>query len=186
MTSGVARQLEKLERATQTMLSALDNWAPEQLRYRASPNVWSALDVIKHLHQVERGFLYLIRKDSGPATVSIAERVRARVVIGIMNSPMRVKVPGGTPVDALPKGKDSLEEARREWLETRERVRKLLTEQSGHAGRRGLFRHPLSGWMTLETGVAFLAAHCRHHLFQIKRLDKARRVHCRKFINTER
>ena len=173
MKTRVARQLQTLERSTQALLNSVATWTPGQLLAHPADNAWSALEVIAHLCQVEKSFIHMVRKSAlGPASVSLAERLRARVVITVMYLPVRVKVPGGTPVQAKPDCRQTLQEARGEWLAIRQRLRALLDRKTDLPRNRGVFRHPVSGWMTLELAVAFLASHCRHHLYQVNRLAK--------------
>lgn len=173
MTDGVARQLKRLDRTSDALLSRLDGWSAERLQTRPATGVWSALDVLAHLCQVEKAFIQMVSgRLSQPETISVAEQVKARIVVAVMYMPVRVKVPGGTPVEAQPAGKETFEEARNEWLSIRSDLRDLLKKEENASGNKGVFRHPVSGWMTLELAVAFLAAHCRHHLYQVNRLSR--------------
>lgn len=167
------KELKDLDRTTETIFRRLANWRPEELELASTGGGWTALEIIAHLCQVERAFAHFVRRTSGSGkTVLFGERIRARVVIGIMRLPVRVKVPPGTPVEERPKGQQTLAEARSEWLEIRAQLRSVLTQPLVDRSE-AVFRHPVSGWMNMDLAVGFLAAHCRHHLYQIERLRRS-------------
>jgi hypothetical protein len=163
--------LEKLESQKTLLLRRLAGWPPAQLSFRPEPSAWCALDVLSHLVNVESNISKAIRShlpDGVP--VSIKDKAGAVLVNSVMRSPIRVKVPP-TAKAALPKPVESLEEVSAEWLLVREEWQRLLGSLPAQADRRGFFRHPVAGWMSVPTTIDFLSAHLQHHGYQIDRLE---------------
>ena len=170
----MTRQWAKLEREKSHLVGDLSNWTAEQLQTRPSENEWSALDVLKHLCLVERAFVR-VAKSGVPeeARVTMANRVRARVVNAVMRSPMRVKVPSTVSKMTAPQRvATTLEEAMGEWDSVHAELQDILLKLEAKNSDRPMFQHPVSGWLTADLGVAFLAAHCRHHRYQLDRLKR--------------
>ena len=66
-----------------------------------------------------------------------------------------------------------LEEISSRWIAVRQDISGLLQSLESQQLRCGLFRHPVSGWMTISQTLAFTSAHLRHHVYQVERLKKA-------------
>jgi hypothetical protein len=64
-------------------------------------------------------------------------------------------------------------EAIGQWVKNRERLFSLLDSLQPDQLSLGVFRHPVSGWMTMPQALAFLSAHIRHHEYQLDRLKSA-------------
>ncbi len=140
--------------------------------FRPDAASWSALDVISHLVKVEAAFIRRV-KDSLPEgnAVTMKERFRALVVVGVMRSPARVKVPAGAAA-VLPESSVSLAELAAEWSEVRRQMRLLLDSIPTDQMRRGFSKHPVSGWMSIPMALRFLSAHLHHHEYQLRRLER--------------
>jgi hypothetical protein len=104
----------------------------------------------------------------------LRDRIGAIFTIGLMLSPMRVKAPASATA-ILPQTTEDPAETALRWKEVRTEMADLLgrlrTDQLGC----GLFRHPVSGWMTIQQALTFLSAHMQHHIYQLNRLMLAMR-----------
>src|SRR5271167_314412 len=94
MTSRLLRSLSRLEGRTRSLINELCTWTPEQLQFRPSPTSWSALELIEHLMLAERAVLQVMRNSMGEGReVTVSDRFRSAVVLGMMSLPLRLKVP---------------------------------------------------------------------------------------------
>ena len=175
MTRELERRFERLERQKAALLSGISIWSTARLRFQPDPASWSVLDVLQHLVKVEEAFLRAVGANlpHGRA-LTLKDRVGALAVLGVMRSPIRVKVPARAATVA-PEATEDLPLLTVHWDQAREKLGQLLNVLSPEQFCRGLFRHPVSGWMSVPQGLAFLSAHLRHHEYQVDRLEKASR-----------
>ena len=175
MSPEIQRAFDKLEHQKESLLLELSVWSPEQLSFRPDSNSWSALDVVDHLHRVEKGILAAMRSNlpHGQA-VALKDRLGALTVRLVMRSPWRVKVPAATP-SMLPGPVTGLATLSERWSATRVHMAKLLDSITPCNPRIGYFRHPRSGWLNVLQTIKFLSVHLRHHFYQVQRLDRAAR-----------
>lgn len=173
------RRFAKLEGQKRAVVAEVGALSAAQLNFRPGSGVWSVLDVVDHLIKVETGWLGAVRTelpDGKPVT--LRDRVGAMVVNGVMRSPIRVRVPAGAEM-VLPAPAVDREEAGARWDGVREEMVGLLSSLTPSQLRCGVFRHPVSGWMTVAGSLDFLSAHLRHHEYQLGRLRAGRaRVDC--------
>ncbi len=171
-TAAVWDMFDRLERQKEAVLSRVVSWPKERLLFRHESNSWSTLDVVDHLVKVERSSLAAIRSSlPGGHPVTLKDRLGAFVVISIMKSPMRVKVPSSAS-EVFPDSEADLVSVSEHWNQTRVILRKVLDSLSADQLRCGLLRHPVAGWMTMSGAMDFVSAHMRHHEFQLRRLEK--------------
>jgi len=175
MTPDLRQRFERIERQKQTVLSNIAGWPAEQIRFRPKPAAWSALDVLDHIVKTEQATFAIARKQLPNRTpVSFSDRMRGMVVIAVMQSPVRVKVPAAATM-VLPANTD-LPEISSRWAAVRLEIFDLLQSLQPENSRCGLFRHPVSGWMDVSQTLAFTSAHLRHHVYQLDRLKSASRM----------
>jgi len=176
MTPGIRQLYEKLEMQKKTLLSEVALWSPAQVHFRPKPSAWSALDVLDHLVKVEVAVIDAVRSqlpDGNPMT--LRDRVGALFILLVMLSPMRVKVPAAA-LTVLPEVMtDDASGIATHWEQVRGEMGILLQSLQLNQLDRALFRHPVSGWMTMRQAIAFLSAHLRHHEYQLDRLKYANR-----------
>lgn len=169
-SEALGRSFEKLERRKQTVLSDVGGLSPAQARFQSEPAAWSALEVLDHLVKVERGFLEGVRKAlPHGAPVPFLDRVKALAVIAVMQSPIRVKVPTSA-LTVLPEAATDLTGIVTRWDNVRHDMADLIRSLDTEQLSQGVFRHPVSGWMTMPRAITFLSAHIRHHRYQLQRI----------------
>ncbi len=169
----LARSFESLETAKQRLVAELETWGNARLRFQPNLKSWSTLDVVDHLVKVEDAFLQEVDEAlPGSRKVNLRERFGALAVICVMRSPLRIQTPPSA-AQVLPQGLTTWAETRENWGKVRERLRLLLDQIRPERHQLALFRHPVSGWMTIRRGLGFLDAHLRHHQYQLERLKRA-------------
>ena len=175
MTPGLQQWFERLERQKRVVLSDLSRWSESAIRYRPEPAAWAALDVVDHLVKVEKASLEGINNQlPNGVPVTLKNRIGGLLVISVMKSPMRIKVPASVSM-VLPQSPTDQAEIARHWDEVRAEMGDLLRSLQPSQLRCGVFQHPVSGWMTMPQAMAFLSAHLRHHGYQLRRLKNATR-----------
>jgi hypothetical protein len=170
MRPELERRFSHLERQKQALLEDLATWPAARLSFRPAPSAWSALEVLDHLCRVERGWTLAVRRNlaDGPQ-VTVRDRVGALVVNAVMRSPRRVKVPAAATA-VLPAGAHDLPALASRWADGRLQMHALLDGLVPGQCRKGVFKHPVAGWMPIPTALTFLSAHLRHHGYQLDRL----------------
>lgn len=174
-TPAIWHWFEKLEMQKQKVLAGVARLSAAQLRFRPEPTGWSVSDVLDHLMKVEKALLETVQANLPDGTpLQLIDRVGALFIIAVMQSPIRVKVPASASM-VLPDATADTSETAMRWSEVREEMADILRSLRPEQLRCGLFRHPVSGWMTMAQALAFLSAHLRHHDYQLNRLKSTTR-----------
>ncbi len=155
------------------MLAEASSWSAERLRFKSDPAAWSILDVLDHLFKTEASLVRTAQTSLDKARkVGLRERVGAMVVTGVMRSPLRVKVPA-TASAVLPGRAPDLAVITPRWDKVRVEMTDLVGRLTPEQLTCGLFKHPISGWMTMPQALRFVSAHLRHHEYQLARIRRA-------------
>ena len=177
MTGTISHRWNQLDRGKAAFLSFVSSWDEARLRCRPDPASWSALEVLDHVIKVESAFFSEMRKNAGLGDrPGFADRIRGHVVITVMNLPVRVRVPAQAAM-VHPNQLCELGELLVEWDTLRAELRAWTEQQTLSHPERGIVRHPVSGWLTLSQSLAFLAAHLRHHRYQLQRIKRSTPQH---------
>jgi len=163
-----------LDREKTTLLRSLEDWDEERLFDRPAPDQWSAIEVVEHLRKTEFAALESCRthlKESSHI-VSRQERVKAVLLDCMMRLPVRVTVPAEARF-VLPGRPTSRKTVLAAWASERLQLKEFLDCVPESLKDYGAMRHPVIGWMTVRSALAFLSAHLRHHQFQIRRIARA-------------
>ena len=159
-----------LERQKAEILGRVKDWSADRLAYRAAAKEWSAVEVIDHLAKVEQGILAAVRRGvQTPQSVGVADRLRSFLIYLLFRTRAKVRVPRAA-AEVLPDPRVELGGVVKQWEATRIDLLALLTEMDGGALHAGVFRHPVSGWMTVPQVLRFLSVHMHHHVFQLDRI----------------
>ena len=170
MTDHMRASFARLERQKADILARVADWPADRLASRPVAKEWSAAEVIDHLMKVEHGILAAVRRGvHAPHPVRVADRLRSFLIYLLFRTPYKVRVPRSAP-EVLPDQHVVLDAAVTRWNATRIDLLALLYEVDAGALRAGVFRHPVSGWMTLPQVLRFFSAHMHHHMFQLDRL----------------
>ena len=167
------RIFQDLERQKQALLSRIASWPAEHRRFRAKAANWSPVEIVDHLVRVEETAMKTVLSNlPNGSRVRPYDRVRGVLVNAVMRSRIRVSVPAGVPA-VVPEPSAELQRVAERWDRTRAEMARLLAQLSAEQLRRGLVKHPIAGWMTIQQGLAFLSAHIHHHVYQLDRIEKA-------------
>jgi hypothetical protein len=171
MLPELSSRLATLDEARAAFLAPIRSASDRQRSFRPAPGAWSMLDVTEHLVLAEEKSLLGMRKGppAGTAITPLA-RVRMAMVLLVMRTDLRVKVPVAR---VLPTGSVTLAELEARWVEARRGLERYLEPLTTAEARTARFRHPIGGWVPVGTGVTFYAGHIRHHARQVRRIQRA-------------
>ena len=162
-----------IQQQKNSFLDDLTSWNSAQLGLSCKFGSWSALQVLDHVVRTERGILaemqeHVLRCNPVP----MVHRVKSDLLIVLMRSRARVRVPGLVAPVILPGYEPDLLKLTAAWNDSQTQlgqwVGELRENQTAYAG----FRHPVSGWMSVLQAVLFLEAHVRHHRYQLERIRR--------------
>lgn len=163
----------KLERQKAETLGLIEDWSASRLAYRPAADAWSAIEVLDHVVKVESGIIAAARRGlQKPHRIGLRDRVGFLFIERVFRSRRRVKVPSSAP-QVLPDSNATPAAVRERWAESRDDLALLLAQVTPDQLRAGVFRHPVSGWMSLPQILRFFSVHIRHHGFQLARLGAA-------------
>jgi hypothetical protein len=92
-------------------------------------------------------------------------------ILHVLGSPRAFAMPPDTVALIAPTGEVEYEALRSEWIALTERTRAAVAEVPTALHETTLIRHPLGGPLALGDVLDFLAAHVRHHEYQLDRIE---------------
>lgn len=167
---------KNLEEQKADLLSEIERWQPEQLNHRPTATEWSVLEMLDHLCKTEIAILSAARVGLGsPHRIGIGDKLRTAFLQKIFSSDRRVKVPGSAR-EVLPGSALELAEIRKRWNDSREELESFVNRGNSELLNKGIFKHPVGGWMGMEQILTFFSAHLVHHRYQLSRIARSAAV----------
>ena len=164
---------EELEQQKVEILALIASWPPSLLDFRPAENEWSAIEVLDHIVRAEAGIIALAQRGlSKPHAIGIRDRLGYAFLGKVFQTDRKVGVPRSAKM-ILPDRQATLPDVCARWDESRVQLAALLSDAAPEHDRMGIFRHPVSGWMTMPQLVHFFWLHVHHHRFQFERLKAA-------------
>ena len=162
-----------LEQQKHDLLAELGSWTPSRLVFQPAAEEWSALQMLDHIIRTEREILLVVySNEHQPHRVGITDRIRTRFLQAIFRSDRKVKVPSSAKI-VLPGKAPELAVLRSDWDRVRATLAENVERLTIHSSGKGVFRHPVGGWMDMQAVLDFLSVHLLHHGFQLARLRVA-------------
>lgn len=162
--------LAELEKRKQEMTGLLEGWSPARLEFRPNPDSWSALEVVDHIIRTESNIMSRARIGlQSPHSIGLRDRAGYLLLDRIFRSQRRVKVPSSVAT-VLPGPDLDLRTLLPHWDVVRQELGELVTAVDSRLLDQGIFRHPVSGWMSLPQVISFFSVHIVHHGYQLERL----------------
>jgi hypothetical protein len=103
-------------------------------------------------------------------SVSLTERIKAKAVTSMMLVPSRIKVLS-VATFTLPTGQVPLPRLENNWRAIRRKFDSLIQDNEPWTDR-GVYLHPVVGWISMPDLLQLLDAHQKHHVFQLNRLRR--------------
>jgi len=165
----IQNKLEQMDQRRRALLDRVEALEPGRLVAKPLPGKWSILEIVDHLVTAERDVLQNL---PDPAQLvdrprRLKHRIRYPIVLFVLKYNISVPVP--TP-RMLPRGITSLAELRRQWDESQDWLRRYVGGLDQEGLQRAVFRHPVSGPLTVTQVLRMGRVHVEHHEGQIERL----------------
>ncbi|MGH9805590.1 MAG: DinB family protein [Candidatus Acidiferrales bacterium] len=159
--------VERLGHARTSLLSVVEQIAPEQWNQRPEPNCWSAAEVVAHLNMVEAAVLKGMQKllATEPRPVPFWKRVH---IPPIVNLSRLVKVK--TPIPLDPALLAEKEKMLARFSALRSETLALLEANRERDLRRWRFPHPFFGSLNGVGWIKMLAYHEARHTKQMREI----------------
>jgi len=162
--------LAAIERQKAELLASIEHWPVNRLVFRPSHEAWCAIEVLDHLVKVESEVIKAARRGLlNPHSIGVRDRLGFLFLDRVFRSRTRVKVPRSA-TRVLPDLTCTLDTLRERWLGTRTDLARLLAQVEPAELELGVFRHPVSGWMSVPQILRFFSAHIQHHGYQLARI----------------
>ncbi len=173
VTSHLDSRFAQLEKQKVEFIRRVGGWSTGRLGHRPSLGAWSAIEVYDHLARTEAAILNEARRGIGkPHRIGISDMVRTKFLNGVFQSPRRVKVPASAQ-QVLPDQHVELSDVLERWRLCRLELADFLRTTPGEKLERGIFKHPVGGWMNASGILSFFSIHIYHHKFQIDRIESS-------------
>jgi len=167
------KKMDKLNSDLSVLLKKLEQYSDEQLNAKPSEEVWSVLQGLQHLMLVEEQILkYIKKKMSFNPTLektNFSVKLRRFLLVCFLRMPFKFKAPKGVGEENFPRV-SSLKEVAEKWGKLRKELAAFLEAQSENLRGKIVYRHPLSGPMTLKDLLDFYDVHFVRHRKQLEKV----------------
>lgn len=162
-------RLGRIEAKRARLLDELSDVDPSWLGAHPRPGKWSVLEIVEHLVLSEDAVF------GDPARLEVGPPLRRgpknRVLFLVVMFVLRFDIPVKVPSRAMaPRGGGSLADLRLRWEANHHRLRGWVEASDASRLRSPLFRHPVSGPMTISNALWMLDVHLDRHTRQIRGL----------------
>lgn len=165
------QRLDRIEQKRTALVARAASRDTAFLSTRPSPNAWSILEIIEHLILAEEDVFGTIDSLATRAAQPQTRGNRARywLVMGLL----RFRIPVQAPSQAmLPTGGQTLQALTKRWTINHAYLRQYVATLDRAGTHRAVFRHPVTGPLTVLQAVWLLEIHLDRHLHQIRSLEK--------------
>lgn len=167
--------LKNLDQKLTNLLRDLKNYSDAKLNEQPSSNEWSVLQIMQHLMKAESGSVMYVKKklsfEPELAEAGVLSSFRSVFLNIALSSPIKIKAPAQISGEALSTDFTFWEVAK-QWKMQRKELAIYLESLPEDFYRKDLYKHPLSGKMTLAGMLSFFNKHVDRHTRQIQRTLK--------------
>ena len=174
MHTKIERKLDRIDTKLQDLLANLQAYSDAKLNQKPDENSWSVLQVLHHLLTVEQLSAKYVQKklsyNPKLTDVGLGTWWRALLLHSYNYLPIKLKAPKNVS-EQLPE-QTTLAETAEQWLTTRRELRSYLRTLPEDIFRKEVYKHPISGRMSLGHMLDFFEGHFDRHQKQINRTLK--------------
>jgi hypothetical protein len=147
-----------------------------QLSKKPNASSWSVLHVVEHLVLIEEqsvaNVLYKVQTPDSLYSVNLRTRVNLVLLHLVLGKSFKFKSPKVVAPEVTEQ--KSLEELELRWVSARKKLEEI-SKMSPDVLRKGIFKHPIVGYMNFSQMLGFYSAHLKHHLSQISGLIESQK-----------
>jgi len=167
--------LKTLNQKLTLLLRDLKTYTDAKLNEQPSDSEWSVLQIMQHLMMAESSAVGYVKKklsyEPELVNANVLSSFRSIFLSMALTSPIKIKAPAQISGDALLTGLTFWEVAK-QWKVQRNELETYLKSLPADYYTKDLYKHPLSGKMTLSSMLSFFNKHVDRHTRQIKRTLK--------------
>ena len=162
-------QLDAINGTRIDLLEEVTSLPSDLVVWKPAPDRWSILEIVEHLVLAEQDVLGdLEGLDQLPL---LNRELKHRLRFGLVMSVLRLRIPVKVPSRAMsPTGLRTLDELRAAWDRNHEQLRAFVAALDRDGEGRAVFRHPVTGPLTVREGIRMLGVHLETHRRQIRKL----------------
>ena len=168
-------QLKKLDQKLTLLLRDLQHYSDAKLNESPQKGAWSVLQIMQHLMQAELGAVKYIEKKLSfePALekAGMMSNMRALALNTFMSVPIKIKAPDGVSGDNLLTDLTFWDVAK-QWKQQRNELEIFINNLPSELFEVDLYKHPLTGKMSIGNMLTFFNKHVDRHTSQIRRTLK--------------
>jgi hypothetical protein len=143
---------------------------PTQQAFRPDKEEWNHLQVMEHIVTSEATLLAFFNKYDPALTerkVGLKNKAANLALTQFYRSAKKVKMPAGLPT---PTGEQSVEDMLRQAQEVMQGFTVFVEAFPENKINYSVFKHPVSGGMSMKATIEFLGNHILHHNHQLDRI----------------
>lgn len=175
MQTKIEQKLDKIDAKLQNLLADLRQYSDTKLNYKPDDSAWSVLQTMHHLLTSERLSTKYIKKklsyNPDLPDVKFGTQWRAFLLRSYNYLPVKLKAPKNVS-ENLPE-QTTLAETSEAWLATRSELRAFLSTLPEETFKKEVYKHPISGRLSLYHMLDFFDLHFDRHQRQIQQTLKA-------------
>jgi hypothetical protein len=175
MPPDIQKLVDRIESQRDDLLKSFRSFSQDQFNKAPAPGRWSAAEILSHLIAAERlSLAYMQKKVQGIESASISgpwEEIKMAALKVSQRLPgLKFKAPKHV-VENTARYRD-LVSIESEWVKVRADLRALLEKIPQEKLNRLIYKHPVAGYLNARHAVAFFHEHIRHHLAQLRSIQK--------------
>lgn len=172
MNKELEQSYHQLIETKKAFLKRIKEKTVEQQAFKPDESSWSMVEVFEHILLSEGGILKYLKKRPPAETeykVGLKSKIAYAAAAQFYKSSGKVKV----PIKGLtPEGKRSLDDLIQESDENNAFIHSIIVDFPEEKLKYSVFKHPVSGAMTMQNTIKFFNNHIVHHVHQLNRLEK--------------
>lgn len=167
--------LKNLDQKLAILLRSLKNYSDAKLNERPNEHAWSVLQIMQHLMKAEAGSLAYVQKKLSyePAleNAGVKSSFNSIMLKLALSTPIKVKAPTQISGENLLTDLTFWDVAK-QWKLQRKELETYLESLPADLYVKDVYKHPMTGKMTLSSMLSFFNTHVDRHTKQIKRTLK--------------
>jgi hypothetical protein len=165
------QRIRRLSDQRAALMNTLEAMPSSDLTARPLADKWSILEIVEHMVLAERAVLQGLPAPS--LLTARKRRLKHRFFYLVVLIVLKARIPVRVPSPAMvPRGDRSLSELRSLWDETHAWLEAYLAQLDSGDLRRAVFRHPVTGPLTLAQAMLLDQVHIDLHSRQIRRIQR--------------
>ncbi|MEM6320389.1 MAG: DinB family protein, partial [Bacteroidota bacterium] len=175
MDKKTAVLLHKIDEKLAALLRDLKNYSDAKLNEQPSESSWSVLQIMQHLMGAEKGALAYVQKklsfNPELEKANVLSGLRSTFLNLSLAAPFKIQAPAAVSGDFL-RTDLTFWEVAKQWKSQRKALALYLEELPEEFFEKELYKHPLTGKMSLAGMLSFFSTHMDRHTRQIRRTLK--------------